>query len=239
MKYGTLHLIPNSISPDKGKNDVPDSLFRLIKVTKFWVVENTRTTRRYLKSLDKSIDIDSLQFIEMDKHTDHNESLKALTWLTDGHDVGLMSEAGLPGIADPGNELILQAHQEGIRVVPHAGPSSMLLGLIASGLNGQRFMFHGYLPVKSNDRNHAVKKLEKQSIRDKASQIIMETPYRNEQLFESLVSNLHGNSWLTVACDIDSPDAFIRTLRVKTWKKAPQVNLHKRPAVFVLQGFDE
>ncbi len=239
MKNGVLHLIPNSISIDTGKDDVPDALFRLIRRIKFWVVENTRTTRRYLKKLDKSIDINALQFIEMDKHSNHDEDMKALTWLKAGHDVGLMSEAGLPGIADPGNQLILQAHQENIPVVPHAGPSSMLLGLIASGLTGQRFMFHGYLPVQSHERNHVLKKIEKQSIRDKASQIIMETPYRNEQLFEALVSNLHGNTWLSVACDIDSPDAFIRTLRVKTWKKAPQLNLHKRPAVFVVQGFDE
>ncbi|MEA3448218.1 MAG: SAM-dependent methyltransferase [Bacteroidota bacterium] len=239
MVQGSLHLIPNRISDDRGKDDISPSLLKLICGLRFWVVENLRSTRRYLKSLDNFIEIDKMNFLEMNKRVDVSESLEAIKWLKAGQDVGVMSDSGLPGIADPGNVLILKAHKENIPVIPHAGPSSMLLGLIASGLNGQRFMFHGYLPVKSHDRNQAVKKLEKQSIRDKASQIIMETPYRNERLFDSLVSNLHGNSWLTVACDIDATDAFIRTLRVKTWKKAPQLNLHKRPAVFVLQGFDE
>lgn len=239
MVQGSLHLIPNRISDDRGKDDISPSLLKLICGLRFWVVENLRSTRRYLKSLDNFIEIDKMNFLEMNKRVDVSESLEAIKWLKAGQDVGVMSDSGLPGIADPGNVLILKAHKENIPVIPHSGPSSMLLGLIASGLNGQRFMFHGYLPVKSHDRNQAVKKLEKQSIRDKASQIIMETPYRNERLFDSLVSNLHGNSWLTVACDIDATDAFIRTLRVKTWKKVPQLNLHKRPAVFVLQGFDE
>jgi len=239
MQNGSLHLIPNRISEDSGGDDVPLSVFKLIRSLEYWVVENLKATRRYMKSLDKSINIDTMHFIEMNKRVGASESLEAIKWLKAGHDVGIMSDAGLPGIADPGNALIMQAHQENINVVPHAGPSSMLLGLIASGLNGQRFMFHGYLPVKAHERRRAIQDIEKQSSWQKASQIIMETPYRNDAMFASLLEALNNNTWLCIACDIDSNDAFLRTLTVRTWKKAPRPDLHKRPAVFIFQAFDE
>ncbi|MFO7878820.1 MAG: SAM-dependent methyltransferase [Bacteroidota bacterium] len=239
MGNGELHLIPNRISDDSNEDDIPLSLYRKIHELKYWVVENLKATRRYLKSLDKRIDIDAMHFLEMNKRVDSSESLEALSWLRAGHDVGIMSDAGLPGIADPGNELILKAHQENIAVVPHAGSSSILLGLIASGLNGQRFMFHGYLPVKAHERKRALQEIEKQSSRQKASQIFMETPYRNDAVFATMMESLSGNTWLCVACDIDAGDAFLRTLRVKTWRAAPNPVLHKRPAVFIVQAFDE
>ncbi|MFO7790547.1 MAG: SAM-dependent methyltransferase [Bacteroidales bacterium] len=239
MAQGSLHLIPNRISDERGKNDISPSLLKVICGLRFWVVENLRSTRRYLKSLDRSIDIDKMSFLEMNKHVDVSESLEAIQWLKAGQDVGVMSDSGLPGIADPGNVLILKAHEENIPVIPHAGPSSILLGLIASGLNGQRFMFHGYLPVKSHERKKAIHEIEKQSIQQHASQIFMETPYRNGQILDALLDNLNNASWLSLACDIDSEQPFIRTLRVKTWKQAGKPQLHKRPAVYMIQGFDE
>lgn len=236
---GKLHLIPNRICEVGGEDGIPQEVKVLISELKFFVVENLRSVRRYIKSIDKSINIDELQFLEMHKNISAQESMKALKWLQNGRDVGLVSDAGLPGIADPGNHLILQAHQHNIPVVPHAGPSSMLLGLIASGLNGQKFSFHGYLPVRHHDRNRAIREVESVSKKEKASQIVMETPYRNVDFLKSLLQSLNSQTWLCIACDISAPEAFIRTLRVEDWRKAEKPDLHKRPAVFVIQAFDE
>lgn len=236
---GKLHLIPNRICDMDGEEGIPLEVKELILELKFFVVENLRTVRRFIKSIDKRVDIDSLQFLEMHKNISAQESMKALQWLRNGRDVGVISDAGLPGIADPGNQLVLQAHQDGIEVIPHAGPSSMLLGLISSGLNGQRFSFHGYLPVRHHDRNRAIKDIEAKSKQEKASQIVMETPYRNVDFMKSLLQSLGGKTWLCIACDISAPSAYIRTLRVEQWKKIDKPDLHKRPAVFVIQAFDE
>lgn len=236
---GTLHLIPNRICEIGGEEGIPQEVRDLIPQLKFFVVENLRSVRRYIKSIDKNIAIDELQFLEMHKNISAQESMKALQWLQNGRDVGLISDAGLPGIADPGNQLILQAHQQNIQVIPHAGPSSMLLGLIASGLNGQKFSFQGYLPVRHHDRNRAIRDIESISKKEKSSQIVMETPYRNVDFLKSLLQSLNAKTWLCVACDISAPQAFIRTLRVEDWRKIDKPDLHKRPAVFVIQAFDE
>jgi 16S rRNA (cytidine1402-2'-O)-methyltransferase len=236
---GHLHLIPNRICEEGGEDGISLEVKQLLSELSYFVVENLRSARRFIKSIDKSIDIDKLQFLEMHKHADIQESMVALQWLRNGRDVGVISDAGLPGIADPGNHLILQAHQEGISVIPHAGPSSMLLGLVASGLNGQRFMFHGYLPVNNHERNRSLKDVEAQSKRQQASQILMETPYRNMNFLRSLLSTLNGNTWLCIACDISAPTAFIKTLRIKDWRNEEKPDLHKKPAVFVIQAFDE
>ncbi|MDA3911889.1 MAG: SAM-dependent methyltransferase [Bacteroidales bacterium] len=236
---GKLHLIPNRICEIGGEDGIPLEVKELIHELQYFVVENLRTVRRFIKSLDRDADIDSLQFLEMHKNISAQESMKALQWLRNGRDVGVISDAGLPGIADPGNQLVLQAHQDGIEVIPHAGPSSMLLGLIASGLNGQRFSFHGYLPVRHHDRNRAIRDIETKSKHEKSSHILMETPYRNVDFMKSLLQTLNPKTWLCVACDISAPQAYIRTLRIEQWRKTDKPDLHKRPAVFVIQGFDD
>jgi 16S rRNA (cytidine1402-2'-O)-methyltransferase len=236
---GVLHLIPNRICEIGGEDGIPQEVRILLSDLQYFVVENIRNARRFLKSLDATLNISELQFAEMNKHSEDLEISKALSWLRNGRNVGIISDAGLPGIADPGNSLVLKAHQEGIVVVPHAGPSSMLLGLIASGLNGQRFCFHGYLPIRHHDRNRAIRDIEAKSKTEKSAHILMETPYRNMDFLRSLISTLSSNTWLCIACDISAPDAFIRTLRVSDWRKQEKPDLHKRPVVFVVQAFDD
>jgi len=238
MNYGNLHLIPKDISEESGVESVTPIVYHLIGKIKIWAVENIKTARRYLKKINPDIIIDELDFYELSKRTDYKDNEIILSLLKSGKDVGLMSEAGLPGIADPGNSLIISCHEIGVEVIPHAGPSSMLLALISSGLNGQNFSFSGYLPVNQSERKKVLRKLEKESREKHSSQIFMETPYRNNSVFKSALESLKGNTWFCVACDIDSKDQYIKTYRISYWKNTKKPDLHKRPAVFILQAFD-
>jgi 16S rRNA (cytidine1402-2'-O)-methyltransferase len=232
-QVGRLFLLPMMLGGDTPDAVIPHDVQKRITSLRYFVVENVRTTRRYLKLLDKSVDINSLTFFELSKHTDKHLLDSFFEPLLAGHDTGLISEAGVPCLADPGNVMVQRAHQKKIRVVPLTGPSSILLALIASGLNGQNFAFNGYLPVKTKERVVAIKKLEKRAKDENQSQIFMETPYRNTQLLEDVMKHCAPETKLTIAAALTSPDEYINTKTIREWKnKLP--DLHKQPAVFVI-----
>lgn len=229
---GKLFLLPNTLGETEIAGVIPSEVIALIKSLRVFASENPKNTRRYLKKIDKSIDVDALTFLELNEHSESKDVEACLPYLERG-DVGIISEAGCPGIADPGAELIALAHQHNYRVVPLVGPSSILLALIASGLNGQNFSFNGYLPVKANERARALKNYERQSAQENRTQIFIETPYRNQKLFEEMLQTLNPNTFLSIACDITTVDEYIKTLRIQDWKKQ-KPDIHKRPAIFLL-----
>jgi len=233
MTTGKLYLIPTFLS----EYSSTDSFSTLNRITVFslneFIVEDIKSARRFLRAVGYQKDFNEVVFYELNEHTNLTEIDGYLSLLLKGGDMGLISEAGTPCIADPGAELVLLAHQKNITVVPLTGPNSILLALMASGLNGQAFTFHGYLPVDKNKRNHAIKELEKESARTGRTQIFIETPYRNRQIFEALLDNCRPDFKLCIACNINSPDEIIKTMTIRDWKlKKP--DLHKKPAVFLL-----
>jgi 16S rRNA (cytidine1402-2'-O)-methyltransferase len=203
-------------------------------VIKIYIVENLRNARRFLKSLDRSIDIDQLLFYELNEHTAFEEIPDFLQEVVDGADAAVLSEAGLPGVADPGALVVALAHQKGIKVVPMTGPSSILLSLMASGLNGQAFTFHGYLPVKHPERIKKIREIDQRVKRNKETQIFIEAPYRNDGLFADLIDSCTPLTKLCVAADITMDTEYIRTKSVAEWKKGKKPLLHKRPVIFLL-----
>jgi len=230
-----LYLIPNTLGSLETEWTIPQNVASIAVKLRHFIVEDIRTARRYLKLLDKNIDIDGLQFYLLNKHTSSEELSNFLLPLKSGQDMGIISEAGCPAIADPGAEIVRLAHNAGIRVVPLTGPSSILLALSASGMNGQNFAFNGYLPVKKEDRIKALKHFENRSKIENQSQIFIETPYRNMALLEDILNNCHPLTCLCIACNITLPDEYIVTKIIKEWKgNLPDLN--KKPAIFVLQG---
>jgi 16S rRNA (cytidine1402-2'-O)-methyltransferase len=212
---------------------IPEKVLAMTRSLRLFAVEDLRSARRYLRLIDKEFPIDQTVFHELNEHTNESEIGEFLEPVLKGSDMGIMSEAGLPGIADPGSKLISIAHRKKIRVIPLAGPSSILLAIISSGLNGQNFTFNGYLPVKPADRASRLKELEKKS-RDGYAQIFMETPYRNERMLESILNVCSDEMMLCIAIDITLPDENIRTMTISEWKKnRPSIN--DRLAVFILQ----
>jgi len=199
------------------------------------VVENVKSARRFLKKVDKSININELNFFELHNNDDIAEQINFLQHAVNGNAIGLLSDAGLPAIADPGEQFILLAHQYNIKVVPLVGPSSILMALMASGLNGEKFTFHGYLPIQKKERKQAIKRLEVLSLQSSASQIFIETPYRNNQLLETLKLSCRSETFLCVAANLTFENEFITTLTIEKWK-TKNYNFHKIPAVFVLQA---
>lgn len=228
---GKLYLLPTVLDAEYLDNIPADTRAKTLSL-KHFIVENLRTTRRYLKKLDKSIDIDAIQFHELDKHNKRLDFNAFFKGIKKGHDVGLISEAGCPGIADPGQRIVARAHKMGIQVVPMTGPSSIFLALMASGLNGQKFRFQGYLPIDDMPRREAIRFMEKDSRFRKETQIFMETPYRNNQLLKLLVRELNERTRLCVAVNISSPNESIRTMEVGEWKK-DLPDIHKIPAIFL------
>lgn len=200
----------------------------------YYFVENIRTARRFLRLLHPTLVIDNLHFSEIDKHTGPDTALLR-SWLREGHSVGVLSEAGCPGIADPGAELVSIAHSVGAKVVPLVGPNSLILALMASGLNGQSFCFTGYIPVKDPMRTKRIKELEAISIKERQTQLFIETPYRNDHLLADLLKHCHPKTSICIAQNITAPDAFIQTKTVAEWKKNVPV-LGKTPAVFLMLG---
>ncbi len=176
--------------------------------------------------------MDELTFLELNEHSERKDIELCLTYL-EKEDVGIISEAGCPGIADPGAELVALAHQHQYPVVPLVGPSSILLALISSGFNGQNFSFNGYLPVKNNERSRALKNYERQSVTENRTQIFIETPYRNQKLFEEMLQILNPKTYLAIACDITTENEYIKTMSIQEWKKQ-KPEIHKRPAIFLL-----
>ncbi len=229
-----LFLIPITLGDTSLAGTLPDGNSDIIRNTKHFIVENIRTARRFLKKVDKEIDIDTLSFYELNKHTDSKQISGYLQPIVQGYDVGIMSEAGCPGIADPGAEVVRIAHQQSITVVPLVGPSSILLAMMASGMNGQNFSFSGYLAIKKNERQQHIKMIENRMQKENQSQIFIEAPYRNLQLLEDILSVCHPNTRLCIACDITCEDEFISTRTIAEWKKSIPQDIQKRPAIFIL-----
>jgi 16S rRNA (cytidine1402-2'-O)-methyltransferase len=234
MTYkANLYLIPNLIGDTEPELVLPSGLYSLIKHIKHFIVEDIRTARRFLKKLDKEIVIDDLTFYELNKHSEPTEIDKYLAVAELGSDVGLLSEAGLPCIADPGNVIVMLAHKKNIRVVPISGPSSLFMALMASGLNGQNFAFNGYIPVEALLRINKLKLLENRSVRESQSQIFMDTPYRNDKLLDDILSNLNPRTYLCIASNISCEDEMIATKTIADWKQNKPA-LNKKPCIFII-----
>ena len=231
---GKLFLLPNTLGETDVNVVIPSEVLSCIKSLQVFASENPQNTRRYLKKIDKSIILDQLTFLELNEHSTQKEIELGLTYL-EKQDVGIISEAGCPGIADPGAELVALAHQHGFPVIPLVGPSSILLALMASGLNGQNFSFNGYLPIKSHERQRALKNYERQSIAENRTQIFIETPYRNQKLLEEMLHVLNPKTLLSIACDITTENEYIKTMSIQDWKKQ-NPELHKRPAIFLFHA---
>lgn len=228
-----LYMLPVPISEGAISDVLPSRNIEIIKGLKYFIVENIRTSRRFLKKIDKETDISTLTFFELNEHTSENEISGFLEPLRKGRPIGVMSEAGCPGVADPGSSVVAIAQAERLKVIPLVGPSSILLSLMASGLNGQTFAFHGYLPVDSKERDKTIKELEGQSRRNDMTQIFIETPYRNGKMMESLLKNLSGDTLLCVASDVTSPEMeSIVTKPVGLWK-SQSFEIKKVPTIFL------
>ena len=232
---GNLYLIPTTLGESDTTRVIPNDVAAITKGISYFIVENIRTARRYLRKLDPQLNIDELHFFELNQHTDSQIVKEYLNPITLGFDVGIISEAGCPGIADPGAEVVKFAHIQQIRVIPLVGPSSILLSLMASGMNGQNFAFIGYIPVKPTERVKAIREIEKRSFTENQTQIFIEAPYRNTQLFHDLIKTLNDQTRLCVACDLTLETEYIKTQTVEKWKKGiPDIN--KRPAIFLIDG---
>lgn len=230
---GKLYLIPNTLGGKNINLILPKEIFSIITSLKYLIVEDLRNARRYLKLIDREIEIDEIEFFELNKHTEPGEVKKYLQPALNGHHMGVLSEAGLPGIADPGASIVRFAHENDVMVVPLTGPSSIFLALMASGLNGQSFTFHGYLPIQKNERQKSLKQLEKVAVQSGQTQIFIETPYRNNALMKDLLETCSYNTLLTVAVDISLETENILTRKIADWK-SHVADLHKRPAVFLI-----
>lgn len=232
---GKVYLIPTVLSPE-GLHTIPPYVTAAVQKISVFFVENERTARRYLKALDRSINIDNLQILLMQGGgaTGVSDTEQAKRFLLEGKDIGIMSEAGCPAIADPGHRIVLAAHSVDAPVIPMVGPNSMLMALIASGMNGQNFQFVGYLPVKPGERIKAIKELEMESIKKHQTEMFIETPYRNNHLLRDLLGSCKDTTLVCVAADITAPEEYIKTKTVKEWKKEELPELHKRPAIFLL-----
>jgi len=231
----SLYLLPAPLADDTASQVLPPQLLHALSSLTYFLVENARTARRFVKSVAPSRVIDDLRFVVIDKDSSDAEVKAALEpLLKQGIDGGVLSEAGCPGIADPGAALVREAHRAGLRVVPLVGPSSLLLALMASGMNGQQFAFHGYLPIEKTPRLAAIKALEREAQQRQQTQLFIETPYRNDALFADLLAQLQPGTRLCVAADVTGSGEFIRTLSVRDWQRMPAPQLHKIPTVFLI-----
>lgn len=236
MPKGKLFLIPNVLAENTAQSIISPQIKEVIKHTKVYLVENLRTARRYISSLKLGVNIEELHFEILDKKTSSEQINRLMQPLHNGADIGVISEAGCPGIADPGAIAVSYAHSRGIQVVPLSGPSSMFMALMASGFSGQSFAFHGYLPIDKKEKSAVLRKLEVESSKEYRAQIFMETPFRNNQLMKDLLEILNPQTKLCVAKNITGSDEFILTKTIAEWKKIP-IDLHKVPTVFLLQSF--
>lgn len=234
MTKGTLYMIPCPIGETAVWDVLPAANLDVMRSLDYFIVENVRTARRFLSKAGIGKPIDSLQFVELNEHTPPQEIERLIEPLLAGRSAGVISEAGVPGVADPGAEVAALCHRNGIRVVPLVGPSSIMLALMASGLNGQSFAFNGYLPVKHPERGKAIRHFERRAQTERQSQIFIETPYRNAKLFEDILTTCNPCTMLTVAADLTTATEFIRTTSIGEWKKSPLPDINKRPAIFII-----
>ncbi len=228
-----LYLVPNVLSEGDWQNVLPAQIFTVITATKYFIVENTRTARRFLKLVNREINIDTLTFFELNKYTSATDLPTFLKPAEQGFNMAVISEAGCPGVADPGADVVKIAHQKGITVVPLVGPSSILLALMASGMNGQNFAFNGYLPVKPDERSREILALEKKVKTEQQTQIFIETPYRNNQLAADLVKTCSPSTLLCIAANITGENEMIVTKPIQQWKNSLP-DLHKQPVIFLI-----
>ena len=234
QNFGKLYLVPTLLGATSAEYVIPQGTLETVRTLRFFVVENIRTARRMLSKMHMPCPIDELEFVELDKHNPHNPDL--MTYLgkaLEGQDIGLMSEAGTPCVADPGALIVELAHQAGIQVVPLTGPNAMILALMASGFNGQSFCFHGYLPIKNPERAQKIKALERQSMANDETEMFIETPFRNNAMIEDILKCCHPNTMLCVASDITIEDEKIVSKPISDWKSI-KYDWNKKPAVFLL-----
>lgn len=231
-----IYLIPTTLGDSPVDNVIPKYIVDIINQTEHYIVENIKTARRYLIKAGIKTKIDDLTFYELNKHSSPDEYASYLNPIKEGRNIGIISEAGTPGVADPGADIVAIAHRRNITVVPLVGPSSILLSVMASGLNGQNFAFVGYLPIKKPERIKQIKDLERRSQVENQTQLFIETPYRNQHLLEDIISNCSSETKLCIATDITLETEFIKTKSVKEWKKDIP-NLHKRPTIFLIHRY--
>lgn len=230
---GRIYLIPVTLGGEDFQKVIPEKVLNITRSLRCFIVEDIRSARRFLRLIDKEFPVNDTVFFELNEHTSENEIDHYLEPVMKGYDIGIMSEAGLPGIADPGALIVALAHKKKITVTPLSGPSSIILALIASGLNGQNFTFNGYLPVKPEERTAKLKELEKKA-NNGFAQIFMETPYRNQKMVESIIGTCKSDTKLCIATDITLASESIKTMNISEWKKlAP--TLKDKLAIFILQ----
>ena len=229
-------MIPCPISDETTPWEVlPEANRSVMQQLDYFIVENTRSARRFLSKAQLGLKIDTLEFVELNEHTVRGEAVEQMMApLEAGRSAGVVSEAGVPGVADPGALVVEAAHRRGIRVVPLVGPSSIILAVMASGLNGQSFAFNGYLPVKGGERQKAIRHFERRAHTEHQSQLFIEAPYRNQKLVEELLQTLQGETRLTIAMDLTSPTQYVRTQRVVDWRRTQLPDLQRRPAIFII-----
>jgi len=231
---GKLYLIPTTLGETEPLEVMPLSIKKVIEQIDYYIVENEKSARRFIKSIAPKKSQPSLNLKLLDKYAVEEETQRYLDVCRQGINVGLLSEAGVPAIADPGASIVKLAHQQNIQVVPLVGPSSILMAMMASGMNGQNFAFNGYLPIDKGDRKRAIKDLERISMDKGQSQIFIETPYRNDKMLADLKAILSPQTSLCIAADITLPSEYIKTMSVQDWKHQ-QPDLHKKPAIFIIQ----
>lgn len=229
-----LYLIPTTLGDTEPLEVMPLSVKKTIEQLDYFIVENEKSARRFIKKITPTKSQASLHIMLLDKYSDELETRNYLDVCLKGVSVGLLSDAGVPAVADPGASIVKLAHEKGVQVVPLIGPSSILLAMMASGMNGQNFAFNGYLPIDKGGRKKAIKELERLSFEKNQSQIFIETPYRNDKMLDDLRGSLQENTRICVACDLTLPTEYIKTLTVKEWK-SENPDLHKRPAIFIVQ----
>lgn len=235
-KTGTLYLIPTTLGKTPENNTIPEYTIEVLRSLDALVVENIQTTSKFLQWIGDTIPEYEIDFYHLNKNTPDHEIFSFLKPLKKGRDMGILSEAGAPAVADPGAKLVKMAHQNNIKVVPLTGPSSILLALMASGFNGQEFAFHGYLPIDANKRKQMIVQLENESRRHDRTQIFMEAPHRNNELLRDILESCSPESRLCTATDITLPDEEIRSMAIQDWKSTRKPDLHKRPTIFIIYG---
>jgi 16S rRNA (cytidine1402-2'-O)-methyltransferase len=234
--YGYLYLIPVPIDQNDRESVLLEKHRKIVEHLDYFIVENEKTARFYLGALDLHKPINQLHFEVLTQTTTPEDIRHYLTPLLEGFDVGLLSESGCPGVADPGSKVVALAHQKNIKVIPMTGPSSIILALMASGLNGQQFKFHGYLPSEKEDRIKKIITIENESNKYHETQIFIETPYRNQHIFNDMIDKLQDKTKLCIALDMTSENEFILTKSIKDWKRETAPDLKNKPCVFLLQG---
>lgn len=230
---GKLYLIPTTLGEVDPMDVLPQTVRRAIDFIDDYIVENEKTARKFIKSINPEKVQATLRLSSLNKHTAKSEHAEMIKACLEGKNIGLMSEAGCPGVADPGAVIVKLAHEKGIQVIPLVGPSSIILAMMASGMNGQSFTFNGYLPIEKSDKKTTLKELEKLSHDKNQSQIFIETPFRNNKMLEDILQAIHPETYLCIATDITLPTEYIKTMKASEWKKT-KVDLHKRPSIFII-----